>query len=286
MGISHPFPAQVAAVEDDDGAPRIFFSSLGSDDGDVYGGVLAWRDGALAEVLRDAPRVHGLAVLPDGGACGGAWLVYADATRGLLAKRPTCASTFGAPGDAHEVLLASGLVEPRGVAVDPHVEAGAAHRTLYATAATNVVKFDDSPKDAFEVVVKGQSHSAPDGILLLPIPSGTSSRGDRSQRLLWLDANKPAVKSATAAGTRQSNLPIPPDPLRFPRALALDDADGALLVGEWLGRVWKAPTSMTSALLLRDDDSTLTAKSVRATVDDEERARTRLQAALVTLLKL
>ena len=281
------FALRARAVAVDESGPRVFFSSLGSDDGDVYGGVLVYENGALAVALDDAPRVHGLAFEADAGACGGGWLYYADAARSLIARRPACPASYGAPGDAHERVLASGLSEPRGLALDPHVEKAGDARALYATANTRVVRLDASGTDSFDVVHAGMSHSAPDGILVLPLaPGKTSSRGDRSLRLLWLDANKPGVRAATAAGTRPGYLPTPPDPLRFPRALALDPADGELLIGEWLGRIWKAPPSMAAALLLRDDDTTAAAASVRATLDDEERSRARLQTALYTLLKL
>ena len=121
--------ATVRAVAVDESGPRVFFSSLGSDDGDVYGGVLVYEDGALAVALDDAPRVHGLAFEADADACGGGWLYYADAARSLIARRPACPASYGAPGDAHERVLASGLSEPRGLALDPHVEkAGDARR--------------------------------------------------------------------------------------------------------------------------------------------------------------
>ena len=99
------FALRARAVAVDDGGPRVFFSSLGSDDGDVYGGVLVYEDGALAVALDGAPRVHGLAFEADADACGGGWLYYADASRSLIARRPACPASYGAPGDAHERVL-------------------------------------------------------------------------------------------------------------------------------------------------------------------------------------
>lgn len=135
------------------------------------------------------------------------------------------------------------------------------------------------------MVVRPTSRSAPDGVLVLPL-AAASARGDRSPRLVWLDANKPSVMAASTHGTRKRALRTPPEPLRFPRALARDPATGHLLVGEWLGRIWAVPPDAKSQKLLRDDASTAAAAVVRATVDDEERIRGRLQPALVTLLKV
>lgn len=73
---------RAAAVDD---ADAVYFSSLGSDDGDVFGGILRLREGALRVVLAGAPRITGLAI-EDG------WLYYADAGRSLVfaaARNPT-----------------------------------------------------------------------------------------------------------------------------------------------------------------------------------------------------
>jgi len=80
-------------------------------------------------------------------------------------------------------------------------------------------------------------------------------------------------------------LKTPPEALRFPRALALG-GDGRLLVGEWLGRVWSLSRTMHDAVLLRPDTSTAAASAVRAALEVEETARSRLAPALFTLLKV
>ena len=186
-----------------------------------------------------------------------------------------------APGDAfEEVVLADCGGEPRGVALDRVA------RELYVAVANTVVRVSlDS--GAVRTVLAQHARAAPDGLLVLPSDVNGTTKGDRTQRLLWLDANANALQAATREGLRVSTVPADPSfALRFGRALARDAETGELVLGEWLGRIWRLAPGGKKPLLLRDDASTNAAPSVRATLDAEDTQRRRLQPALATLLRL
>ena len=169
--------------------------------------------------------------------------------------------------------------ESRWLSLDP-----SSPNHLYAASSNDIIRIDlESGKT--DIVIRGQAHDAPDGVLVLPLPANAQLRGDRSLRLRWLGANRVSARAATTAGTRARTLKTPPEALRFPRALALG-SDGRLLVGEWLGRIWSLSQSMRDGELLRPDASTAAAAGVRAAVENEELRRSRLQPALYTLLKV
>ena len=261
-----------ALTVDETGA--VFASSLGSDAGDVFGGLVRTNERDVSVFLRDAPRVLGLLFVPDD-RCG--MIYYADALRRLIAKRSACAPGYS--GDDEETIVTRAVDEPRGLSLDPSQP-----HLLYVAASTDILRVD-LRTGATNVVIRGQAHDAPDGVLLLPLAENARLHGDRSLRLLWLDANRIGVRAATTSGTRATTLQTPPEALRFPRALALG-GDGRLLVGEWLGRVWSLSRTMHDAVLLRPDTSTAAASAVRAALEAEETARSRLAPAPFTLLKV
>ena len=111
--------------------------------------------------------------------------------------------------------------EPRGLSLDP-----SSPNHLYAASSNDIIRIDlESGKT--DIVIRGQAHDGAHGVLVLPLPDNAQLRGDRSLRLLWLDANRVSVRAATTAGLART-LKTPP--ARFPRALALG-SDGRLLVG-------------------------------------------------------
>ena len=255
-----------------DGDGSVFASSLGSED--VFGGIIKTTENDVSVFLRDAPRILGLLFVADE-KCG--LLYYADASRRLIGRRSACKA--GRAGDAHETIVMKNVDEPRGLSLDP-----SSPNHLYAASSNDIIRIDLASGKT-DIVIRGQAHDAPDGVLVLPLPDNAQLRGDRSLRLLWLDANRVSVRAATTAGTRARTLKTPPEALRFPRALALG-SDGRLLVGEWLGRIWSLSQSMRDGELLRPDASTAAAAGVRAAVENEELRRSRLQPALYTLLKV
>ncbi|KAJ1460492.1 hypothetical protein M885DRAFT_509492 [Pelagophyceae sp. CCMP2097] len=275
------------ALDATSGDRSVFFSSLGSDDGHVFSGVLRWQAGALLVVLRGAPRITGLAYdATPHSACAAlplsskGWLYYADAALSKVSRRPACV-LGGAPGDSHDEALSAGLAEPRGLSLDPFY-VGEGRRVVYVAAAGGIVRLD-TESAARAIVVPASGHSAPDGVLVLP--GNSSARGDRSLRLLWVDANRAGVRAATLQGTRTESLGSTVA-LRFPRCLARDAETRELVVGEWLGRIWRLPPPAMphlAAELLRDDDSTQAAVTIRQTVDAEDRARGRLMPAILTI---
>ena len=80
------------AVALDASGDAVYFSSLGSSDASVFGGVLSYSlaSGVVTVALRDAPRVLGLAFDADAAAGGcvdaTGWLYYSDAQRRLVAQ--------------------------------------------------------------------------------------------------------------------------------------------------------------------------------------------------------
>lgn len=245
-----------------------------------FGGLIVFntKGGEARFALKNAPRILGLAF-------DGRRIYYSDASRGVVASRPV--DKFdGEPGDAEDRVHAR-IREPRGLAFDPDPRRS---HDLYVSAGFTIKRVNSSLLEHQDVldVVFGPHTAAPDGIIVLPPDPGAVR--DRALRLVWLDGNRPRFNVATRYGTRQTDLP-PQDkthhPFRFARALALDPLHGHFYVAEWLGRIWRFPSlraDESSVMLVRDDDSTATAPTIRAALDKEDLARRRLQPTLRTYL--
>lgn len=265
---------------------ELWVSSLGTPK-DVHSGsaggfggliILNTKDGGVRFALKNAPRILGLAY-------DGRRIYYSDASRGVLASRPV--DKFdGEPGDAEDLVHAR-IREPRGLAFDPDPRRS---HDLYVSAGFTIKRVNSSlleDQDVFDVVF-GPYTAAPDGIILLPPDPGAVI--DRALRLIWLDGNRPRFNVATRYGTRQTDLPPQNKshhPFRFARALALDPVHGHFYVAEWLGRIWRFPSlraDESNVILVRDDESTATASTIRAALDKEDLARKRLQPTLRTYL--
>ena len=250
----------------------IYFSSVASGGNRTLTAMLRITPDAshVDFILRRAPKIYGLAIHDND-------LYYSDASRNLVARRPADVLD-GIPGDSYETVLAENIIEPRSIALD------LLSSQLYLAADRDILRLDllqRSHPSVVEAVVPGQARSMPGGIILEPLPPNTSLLGDRTRRLIWVDANRDEIQAATRYGTRRIDLlvnhkkpSVEDSTLRFPRGLTRD-SDDAYYVGEWLGGIWRI--SGHSRTLLRSDTETLAAPMIRSALKQEDLDRKRLE---------